>query len=50
MGGDVVGDVDERRLGTNPQDHALHRPGVVVAGPEVAEKGNDGRIAKEYRS
>ena len=30
-GGDVVGDVDERDVGADPEDHALHRPGIVIA-------------------
>ena len=40
VGGDVVRDVDERGLGTNPEDHALHRAGVVIPGAEVAEEGD----------
>ena len=39
---DVVRDVDERHVGTDPEHHALHRPGVVIARAEVAQERDDG--------
>ena len=40
-GGDVVRDVDERRVGTDPEHHALHRAGVVIPRAEVRQQGDD---------
>ena len=39
---DVVRDVDERDVGADPDHHALHRPGVVIARAEVAQERDDG--------
>jgi hypothetical protein len=41
MRGHVVRDVDERRVGANPQRHTLHRAGVVIARAKVGEQGDD---------
>ena len=38
---DVVADVDERGVGTQPEDDALHRAGVVVRRAEVREQRDD---------
>ncbi len=38
VGGDIMRDVDERRLGADAEDDAFHRAGVVIPGPEVAEE------------
>ena len=38
---DVVGDVDERRVGQIPSDDALHRAGVVIARAEVGQQRDD---------
>src|SRR5262249_3698288 len=40
--GDVVGDVDQRRLGADPQRHALHRPRIVIVRAEVGQQRDDG--------
>ncbi len=42
VGGYLVGDVHERRLGAGGQDRALHGPHVVVLEAEVREEGDDG--------
>jgi hypothetical protein len=39
--GNVVADVDQRRVGTQPEDHALHRAGVMVRRAEVREQRDD---------
>ncbi len=42
VGGDVVGEIDQRDLGTDGEDHALHGPGVVIPGTEVGQQRNEG--------
>ena len=48
-GRDLVGDVDDLRRGRDPEDRALHRPDVVVAGAEVGEEGEDRRHGRMLR-
>ena len=36
----VVRDVDERRIGTDPEHDAFHRPGVVIARAEIGQQGD----------
>ena len=38
----LMGDVDERDVGTNPQNHPLHRPGVVIAHAEIGQERDHG--------
>ena len=40
-GGNVVRDVDERRLGADPEDDRFHRAGVVIASAEIRQERND---------
>ena len=40
--GNVVADVDERRVGTDAQHDALERAGVMIAGAEIGEECDDG--------
>ena len=44
LGRDPVGDVDDSRLGRDPQDDAVAGADEVVLEPEVAEEGDDHRV------
>jgi hypothetical protein len=41
VGRDQVGDIDEGGLGTDPEDHALHRADVVVFDAEIGDERDD---------
>jgi hypothetical protein len=40
--GNLVRDINERRVRANRQRDPLHRAGIVIARPEVGQQGDDG--------